>query len=202
MATQSIFVTISSNSSIYADDFTVKDCFGSVIATNVSRASLISGQVFNIDVLCATVSLVSNTISCNNTTNIPIAATTTTTTTTTSTTTTTTTAPSDIAVNVSNGSLDIQITSVYVNSSLVSYVSGSTFDVGPAESGVFSSNQMGTYTIDVYYTSSISGQNINIVDCLNNSFCCTTNGGGGVCTFTNADTTCGISVSANDGACL
>ena len=67
MPTQSVTVFLN-NSSANTDNFTIRDCFGNVLATGITRAQLISGYNIVIDTLCGTFSLVSNSVECPNVT--------------------------------------------------------------------------------------------------------------------------------------
>ena len=58
-------------------------------------------------------------------------------------------------VYVSNTSLDISVTDVTVNGVSVTYYSGPGFPIGTGQNGTFTTTQLGTYDIVVYYSMSI-----------------------------------------------
>lgn len=107
-------------------------------------------------------------------------------------------------VYVTNSSLDIPITGVYINGVAVTFDSGVDFPIPAGDSGNFTTNQLGTYDIQVFYGGHISGQNIVIVDSASASTCCNLNGGSGTCTFVGAsiDSVTAVSVIASDGSCF
>ena len=130
------------------------------------------------------------------------------TTTTTSTTTTTTTSGCTVQVTVDNnatGGIGCDI--VYVNGVAVTYDSGDNFTVEPGELGFFTTNEIGTYTVEVSYTSHTGDKAINLVDCNSNAFCIDNlNTAGGTAVFENVVLNCpcggGIQIIFNDGDCL
>lgn len=96
---------------------------------------------------------------------------------------------------------------VYVNGVAVTYDSGDDFTVQPGELGFFSTNEIGTYTVDVSYTAHTGEKSINLVDCNSNAFCIDAlNTAGGTAIFENVVLNCpcggGIQIILNDGACL
>ena len=103
-------------------------------------------------------------------------------------------------------SLDIDITDVKVSGVSVTYISGTNFTINAGDpSGDFYTFQTGnSVTVDVYFTSSISGQNITLQDCAENIQCYETTGSGGPATFTGVDLSCGCAwtITASDGACV
>jgi hypothetical protein len=104
-----------------------------------------------------------------------------------------------------DGSLDVPITGVEVNSVPVTYLSGETFTIIPADPpGYFNTTQTGTsVTVVVSYGSNIPGQKIILCDCDNVCQCCNTNPGGGTCTFENVNLSCNCNwtIEGFDGTC-
>jgi hypothetical protein len=104
-----------------------------------------------------------------------------------------------------DGSLDVPITGVDVNSVPVTYLSGETFTIIPSDPpGYFNTTQTGSLcVVEVYYGSNIAGQRIEIIDCNSNTQCCDLNPGGGTCTFTGVDLSCNCNweIQAYDGSC-
>ena len=104
-----------------------------------------------------------------------------------------------------DGSLDVPITGVEVNSVPVTYLSGTTFTIDPSDSpGYFNTTQTGSSeTVIVNYGSNIAGQRIELVDCDAVVFCCDLNPGGGTCSFTGVDLSCNCNweIQAYDGTC-
>ena len=134
----------------------------------------------------------------------PSTTTTTTTSTTTlsgSTTTTTTITPASIQIN--NSSVDIGITGMNINSVPVSYSSGTNFTISTGDpQGNFTSSQIGTYNVEIFYSASVSGQSINFVDS-NLTITCQNVSGSGSFVINNAviDNVTTISVTAGNGSC-
>ena len=96
---------------------------------------------------------------------------------------------------------------VYVNGVAVTYDSGDNFTVEHGELGFFTTNEIGTYTVDVSYTSHTGGKSINLIDCNSNAFCIDDlNTAGGTAVFENVVLNCpcggGIQIIFNNGACL
>lgn len=104
-----------------------------------------------------------------------------------------------------DASLDVPITGVEVNSVPVTYLSGETFTIIPADPpGYFNTTQTGaSETVTVTYGSNIAGQRIELVDCDAVVHCCDLNPGGGTCTFTgvNLGCNCNWEIQAYDGTC-
>lgn len=145
-------------------------------------------------------------LSCVTTTTTTSTTTTTTTaapTTTTSTTTTTTTSTPTGYITIQNVSLNVPITNVTIGGVSVSYSSGTNFPVNAGENGTFSTTQIGSYAIRVYYGSNISGQHITITDSSLASTCCNLNPGGGLCLAnpSDIDTTTAVQIDVADGTC-
>lgn len=103
-----------------------------------------------------------------------------------------------------NNSLDIPITDMTINGVSVTYVSGANFTINAGNNGNFSSQQLGTYTVIIYYGGHIPGQNIAFTDSNNNVTCKDLNGSAGSFTIANAVITGGttVYVTAQDGACF
>ena len=104
-----------------------------------------------------------------------------------------------------DSSLDVPITGVEVNSVPVTYLSGETFTIIPADPpGYFNTTQTGTsVTVVVSYGANIPGQNIVLCDCDAVCQCCNLNPGGGTCTFTevNLSCNCNWTIEGFDGTC-
>lgn len=104
-----------------------------------------------------------------------------------------------------DASLDIPITGVEVNSVPVSYLSGTTFPIDPFDApGYYNTTTTGTsQTVTINYGSNIPGQRIVMIDCSFTSFCCDLNPGGGTCTFTGVNLSCGCNwnIDGYDGTC-
>lgn len=105
-----------------------------------------------------------------------------------------------------DASLDVTITGVDVESVSMTYLSGDTLPIAPSDPpGYYGTFQTGSsVNVVVSYNPCIAGQNIVLVDCASNSFCCDLNSGGGNCTFTGVDLSCGcqFTITASDGACF
>ena len=105
-------------------------------------------------------------------------------------------------IDITNGSLDIQITAVYVNGVNTSVIGG----VLPNTTGngtTLSTNQLGTYTVDVYYSTLITGQKITLTDSDLFSTCINTSFGSNIASFTSvvvADYH-NVNIDAQDGTC-
>jgi hypothetical protein len=102
-------------------------------------------------------------------------------------------------------SLDVPITGVEVNSVPVTYLSGDTFPIIPSDPpGYYNTTTTGSSeTVTINYGSNIAGQRIVLIDCSFTSFCCDLNPGGGTCTFTGVNLSCGCNwdIQAYDGTC-
>lgn len=103
-----------------------------------------------------------------------------------------------------NNSLDIPITDMTVNGVSVSYLSGANFTINAGNNGNFYTDQLGTYTVIIYYGGHIPGQNIVFTDSNGTITCKDLNGSAGSFTIANAVITGGttIYVTASDGACI
>jgi hypothetical protein len=92
-----------------------------------------------------------------------------------------------------------------VNGVPVSFSSGQNFTINAGDAiGYFTTGEIGTYTVDIYYGSCTAGQNINFTDSNTTPYCHDTNPGGGTFTINNAVITSGTTlyILATDGACL
>jgi hypothetical protein len=107
-------------------------------------------------------------------------------------------------IEIYNNSLDVPITSVAVNETSVTYVSGQNFTINAGQNGTFSTDQLGTYDVEVSYNSHTPGQNITIVDSDNNTQCFDLDGESGSHVFTGVVVTGGttVTITISDGACL
>jgi hypothetical protein len=141
------------------------------------------------------------------TTVAPTTSTTTTTTTeepTTTSTTTTTTTSNEVSIYINNtNSLDVPITDMTINGETVTFVGGSNFTITAGNNGSFSSTELGTQTVIIYYGGHISGQNIAFTDSDNTVSCQDLSGAAGSFTISSAVITGGttIYVTVSDGAC-
>ena len=91
-----------------------------------------------------------------------------------------------------------------INGVSVTFVSGGDgFPVVASENSNFSSTQLGTQDVIIYYGAHISGQNIVFTDSDNNITCQDLNGSSGTFTITGATITGGTTITVNvtDGAC-
>ena len=108
------------------------------------------------------------------------------------------------AIYISNSSLDISITDVEINGVSVTYDGGQNFPVDTSDNGFFTTTQLGTYNIVVYYSASISGQHIDVTDS-NNTLTCHNVPGNGSGTFTVTGAIINSVVTVNidvlDGTC-
>jgi hypothetical protein len=134
------------------------------------------------------------------TTAAPTSTTTTTTTTAAPTSTTTTTAaPTSVNILISNSSLDVPITDVSINGVFLS----GPFPVYASENKNFTSTQLGTFDVTIYYGGHIPGQNIVFLDSDNTITCKDLNGSASSFTIVAATITGGsdIAITVADGAC-
>jgi hypothetical protein len=205
-------ITLTLGAGLGADlgpNFNLTTNVGSVTPSTATRTELLAGKSVSVDDLATQVTITSTGTCTNAITQIIPCATTTTTSTSTSTsttttepptTTTTTEAPTEANISLSNSSLDIVITDVKVNG--VS-VTSSSFPLYTGNGGFATTSQIGTYNVDVYYSSAISGQNITIFDEIDVQ-CQTTGGAGGtIVTFSSIvlSTTNSLSITISDGVC-
>lgn len=136
-------------------------------------------------------------------------AVTTTTTTTTSTTTaapttSTTTSTTTLAANIqiTNGSVDVAISQVDFNGVTATLVAGSL----PNTTGNgtdLNTNQVGTYTLDVYRSNSVAGQHITVTDSNGTPQCVFFSSGSATESYVGVvyDGVTPILIDAQDGAC-
>jgi uncharacterized delta-60 repeat protein len=109
---------------------------------------------------------------------------------------------SEAIIDITNGSLDIQISSVYVNSVVTSLVGGSLPNTTGNGTNL-STNQLGTYTIEVNYSCTVAGQKITLTDSDLFSECQNTLTGSNTMTFTNkvVQSYHNVLIEAADGTC-
>ena len=136
----------------------------------------------------------------------PCTPVTSTTTTSTSSTTTTTAAPSTVDIFIGNVlSLDITISAMRINGVGVTWSGGGpTFPIAPGDNGSFYSSEIGTYEVQIDYSTTIPGQHIIFTDSNTTQTCLGTSGGGSnTMVISSAVITAGttISVAAEDGGC-
>ena len=203
-------ITLTLGAALGADlgpNFNLTADAGTVTPSTATKTELLAGKSVSVDDLATQVT-VTSTGTCTNaiTQTIPCTIqTTTTTSTSTSTTSTTTAAPStsvDIYINNTN-SLDIPITGMTINGVAVTFTSGTDFTIPAGNNGNFTSSQIGTHTVVIYYGAHIPGQNILFTDSDNAIACQNLNGSAGSFTINNAVITAGtqINVIASDGSC-
>lgn len=192
-------------------NFNLTTNVGSVTPSTATKTELLAGKSVSVDDLATQVTVTSTGTCTNAITQIIPCATTTTTSTSTSTsttttepptTTTTTEAPTEANISLSNSSLDIVITDVKVNG--VS-VTSSSFPVSTGNGGFATTPYIGMYSMDIYYTSAISGQNITISDSISAIQCQSAGGfGGSILYFPNVtfDTANTVTINIADGACM
>ena len=82
-------------------------------------------------------------------------------------------------------------------------MTGTNFTITAGNNGTFSSSQLGTQTVVIYYGSHIPGQNLVFIDSASEITCQNLNGSGGSFTIASSTITSGttIYVTASDGAC-
>ena len=108
------------------------------------------------------------------------------------------------SIYISNSSLDISITDVEINGVSVTHDGGQNFPVDTSDNGFFTTTQLGTYNIVVYYGASISGQHIDVTDSNSTLTCHNVPGNGsGTFTVTSAiiNTVVTVNIDVLDGAC-
>jgi hypothetical protein len=124
--------------------------------------------------------------------------------TTTSTSTSTTTVPTNVTIFITNGSLDVTITDVTINGTTITWTGGGDgFPVPAGENGNFTSTQLGTKDVIIYYDGHIPGQNMVFTDSNSTVTCQTLNGSSGTFTIAGATITGGVDISIEvaDGVC-
>jgi hypothetical protein len=105
-------------------------------------------------------------------------------------------------IDITNGSLDIQISSVYVNSVVTTVIGGSLPNTTGNGTNL-ETNQLGTYTVEVNYSCSVAGQKITLTDSDLFSTCQNTNTGSNTLTFTSVVVAAyhNVTIDAQDGTC-
>jgi hypothetical protein len=105
-------------------------------------------------------------------------------------------------IDITNGSLDISISEVYVNAVLTSVVGGTMPNTTGNGTGL-STTQVGVYDIVIFYSSGVAGQKITLTDSDNVSTCQNTLTGGNSMTFTGVKvaTYQNVLIEAADGTC-
>jgi len=189
------------------------DGFLSPFETNVPKLNLEAGYISVVVPDATTVIRVTSVSGlCPNSIDLEITGITTTTSTssssTTSTSSTTTTTTTEACVLTQVGvdntlSLNIPITGVNVNGIAVTHVSGSNFPVPAGFSGIFSTDQIGVFTIQVFYGAGIAGQKITVIDSDSISTCTNLGSGGGSFSITDSEVNCSnaINIIGEDGTC-
>ena len=132
--------------------------------------------------------------------------TTTTTTSTSTSTSTTTAAPTTVDIYIGNTlSLDITISAMRINGVGVTWSGGGpNFPIAPGDNGSFYSSEIGTYEVQIDYSTTIPGQHIIFTDSNTTQTCSPTSGGGSnTMVISGATITAGttIYVAAEDGGC-
>jgi len=156
------------------DLYTNVDGYTVPFENNVPKLALESGYLAStVPDAATTIRVKSDNPTCSNYTDLSIITTTTTTsststtttTTSTSTTTSTTTAAPVALIEISNpGSSTGLINTAGVNGVTVTYVSGTNFPITIGQSGIFSTTEIGTYSISVNYSTSDSDKKITVTD--------------------------------------
>ena len=183
------------------------DGFTVAFETNVPKASLEAGYIsILVPDTTSTIRVTSMNPTCSNSVDLLITGTTTTTTSSTSSTSTTTTlAPClEATIGVDNTlSLNIPIAGVEINGVPVTYVSGQNFPIPAGFQGIFTSNQIGNFTIDVFYGAGIAGQKITVIDSVSTSTCTNLGIGGGTVSVPTSEVNCDspVLIIGEDGTC-
>lgn len=201
-----ITLTIAGTDTGPFDLYSDVDGFVSAFETGVSKSALLAGYSSSLVPNGTTVIRIKSSGVCTNFIDVTVTTTTTTTTSTSSSTTTTTTtvAPTTADIEIGNTSLDVPVTGMSINSSAVTYNSGTDFTINAGDPiGYFTTNELGTYTVDITYGPCIAGQNILFVDSDGTSTCHNANPGGGTFTIPGAVVTGGTTlyVIVTDGVC-
>jgi hypothetical protein len=105
-------------------------------------------------------------------------------------------------IDITNSSLDISISEVYVNAVLTNVVGG-TMPNTTGNGTTLSTTQVGVYDITIFYSCSVAGQKITLTDSASVSSCQNTTTGGSSMTFTNVDVFSyqNVLIEAEDGTC-
>jgi hypothetical protein len=105
-------------------------------------------------------------------------------------------------IDITNNSLDISISEVYVNAVLTNVVGG-TMPNTTGNGTTLSTTQVGVYDITIFYSCSVAGQKITLTDSASVSSCQNTTTGGSSMTFTNVDVFSyqNVLIEAEDGTC-
>jgi hypothetical protein len=105
-------------------------------------------------------------------------------------------------LDITNGSLDIQITSVYVNS-VITTVTGGSLPNTTGNGTNLETTQVGVYTVEVNYSAGVAGQKITLTDSDLFSTCQNTSTGSNTMTFTSVKvaTYTNVIIDAQDGTC-
>jgi hypothetical protein len=106
-------------------------------------------------------------------------------------------------IQLTNGSLDIQMSSVSVNGVNAPYLGGQPLPNTTGNGTDLSTTQLGTYTVDVNYSTLIPGQKITLTDSDLNSYCQNVSYGSNTMTFTGIVVASynSINIFAEDGTC-
>jgi hypothetical protein len=102
-----------------------------------------------------------------------------------------------------NNSLDISINDVQVDGISATYVGG-TYPNTPGNGTSLCSNITGTVDVTVFYSSSVPGQNMYLIDSNSVQYCINTATGSNSYTFTNVELNSSqcLAIQANDGGCV
>lgn len=121
---------------------------------------------------------------------------------TTTSTTTTAAPPATADISINNVSTDIPVTDVTVGGVSITYASGDNFPVGSGQSGLFTTTNVGNYTIRVYYGAN-SGGKITLTDSASVTSCVNVNPVGGMALFTSCtiDSITPVQIAVEDGTC-
>lgn len=110
-------------------------------------------------------------------------------------------------IDVDNNSVDIAITGVTINSTAITYSSGNNFTITAGQSGVFTTLELGTYTVVISYTYTTAGQSLFFLDSNNTGTCHNAVTSPGTFTINNAvikavPNTITVGIYANNGVCF
>lgn len=191
------------------------DGFLSPFETNVPKINLEAGYLsVVVPDATTTIRVSSLSVICPTSVDLPISGITTTTSTSTSSTTTTSTSSTTTTttteactitqVGVDNIiSLNIPITGVNVNGVAVTHISGNDFPIPAGFSGIFTTNQIGVFTIQVFYGAGLAGQKITVIDSDSVSTCTNLGSGGGSFSVPDFEVNCSntLLVIGEDGTC-